>query len=64
MVFNHIISQEDHNAYKGYLVLPPAGTSRPRSFFCIKVYGVNEILKATADRYAQMGFVVLCPNVY
>lgn len=29
-----------------------------------EAYGVNESLKATADRYAQMGFIVLCPNLY
>lgn len=63
MVFNHTISQEGQNPYKGYLALPPAGTG-PGIVLLHEVYGVNESLKATADRYAQMGFVVLCPNLY
>lgn len=62
-IFNHTISREGLNDFKGYLSLPVTGKG-PGIVLLHEVYGINDSLKATADRYAQMGFVVLCPNLY
>ncbi|WP_438821009.1 dienelactone hydrolase family protein [Cupriavidus taiwanensis] len=50
-------------AYDGYLALPPAGTG-PGLVLFQEIFGVNRHIRTVAEQYAQLGFVVLAPDVF
>lgn len=57
------IPAPDGRAYDGYLALPPAG-SGPGLVLFQEIFGVNRHIRAVAEQYAQLGFVVLAPDVF
>ncbi|MCY1266010.1 Carboxymethylenebutenolidase [compost metagenome] len=57
------IPASDGGAYEGYLALPPTGTG-PGLVLFQEISGVNRHIRAVADQYAQLGFVVLAPDVF
>jgi len=63
MIFNKVITEEDGKEFRAYVARPPAGQG-PGIVLLHEVYGVNDSLKATADKLAAEGFVVYCPNLY
>lgn len=57
------IPAADGRLYQGYLALPPAGTG-PGIVLLQEIFGVNRHIQAVAEQYAQLGFVVLAPDVF
>ncbi len=57
------IPAADGRAYHGYLALPPARTG-PGIVLFQEIFGVNRHIQAVAEQYAQLGFVVLAPDVF
>lgn len=57
------IPAADGRAYQGYLALPPARTG-PGIVLFQEIFGVNRHIQAVAEQYAQLGFVVLAPDVF
>lgn len=53
----------DGRAYEGYFCLPPAGTG-PGLVLFPEIFGVNRHIRAVAEQYALLGFVVLAPDVF
>ena len=53
----------DGRAYHGYLALPPARTG-PGIVLFQEIFGVNRHIRTVAEQYAQLGFVVLAPDVF
>ena len=50
-------------SFAGHLTLPPGG-SGPGIVLLQEIFGVNEYLISAAARYAALGYVVLCPDLY
>lgn len=57
------IQAKDGGSFKGYLSLPPAG-SGPGLVVLQEIFGVNEAIRATADYFAEEGYVVLAPDMF
>lgn len=57
------ITAPDGRIYEGYLALPPAGAG-PGLVLFQEIFGVNRHIRAVAEQYAQLGFVVLAPEVF
>lgn len=57
------IPAPDGRAYEGYLALPPTGIG-PGLVLFQEIFGVNRHIRAVAEQYAQLGFVVLTPDVF
>lgn len=49
--------------FSGHLSLPEAGTG-PGILLLQEIFGVNEYLVAVADRLAELGYVVLAPDLF
>src|SRR5690606_28342946 len=49
--------------FSGYLALPPAGKG-PGRVLLQEIFGVNETMRATADYFAEEGYVVLVPDLF
>lgn len=49
--------------FSGYLALPEAG-SGPGLVLAQEIFGVNHVMKAIADKYAEEGYVVLVPDLF
>ncbi|MEE8294659.1 MAG: dienelactone hydrolase family protein, partial [Sphingomonadales bacterium] len=50
-------------SFSGYLALPPGGTG-PGLVLAQEIFGVNHVMKALADKYAEEGYVVLVPDLF
>lgn len=50
-------------AFDAYLALPPSG-SGPGLVLLQEIFGINDFMKATADLYAEEGYVVLVPDLF
>lgn len=57
------IRAEDGGTFSGYLALPEAG-SGPGMVLIQEIFGVNAEIRATADRLAEEGYVVLTPDLF
>lgn len=57
------ITTEDGAAFEGYLALPTAGTG-PGLLIFQEIFGVNDAIQATADYFAEEGYVVLAPDMF
>jgi carboxymethylenebutenolidase len=53
----------DGGEFGGYLA-PPASSRSAGVVLLQEIFGVNEVMRATADWYAARGFVVLCPDLF
>lgn len=49
--------------FSGYLALPRGG-SGPGLVLAQEIFGVNHVMKAIADQYAEEGYVVLVPDLF
>ncbi len=50
-------------SFSGYLALPESG-SGPGLVLAQEIFGVNHVMKALADKYAEEGYVVLVPDLF
>ncbi len=57
------IRAHDGGTFKGYLALPSCGKGQG-IVLIQEIFGVNDVMRGLADRYAQRGFVVLCPDLF
>jgi carboxymethylenebutenolidase len=57
------IKAADDGGFQGYLALPPAGKG-PGLMILQEIFGVNEAIRATADYFAEEGYVVLAPDMF
>jgi carboxymethylenebutenolidase len=57
------IKAKDGGTFQGYLALPPAGKG-PGLMIMQEIFGVNEAMRATADYFAEEGYVVLVPDMF
>ena len=48
----------------GYLVEPKAGAAAPAVVVLQEWWGVNEQIKGVAQRYAELGYRALVPDLY
>ena len=57
------ITARDGGTFGGYLALPPGGAG-PGLIVAQEVFGVNKSMRATADDFAEEGYVVLVPDLF
>src|SRR6185503_18362730 len=57
-----VLSSEG-NEFEAYMA-EPAGGKGPGLVLLQEIFGVNRDMRAIADRYAALGFVVLCPDLF
>ncbi len=62
-VFNTVITEENGQQLKAYVAKPKSGKG-PGLVLMHEVYGVTKGLTEIADKFAEAGFVVACPNMY
>jgi carboxymethylenebutenolidase len=53
----------DGGEFAAYLALPAVGKG-PGIVLIQEIFGVNDVMRDIADRYAELGFVVLCPDLF
>ncbi|HKP10591.1 MAG TPA: dienelactone hydrolase family protein [Blastocatellia bacterium] len=53
----------DGGEFAAYLALPASGKG-PGIVLIQEIFGVNDVMRDIADRYAELGFVVLCPDLF
>ncbi|MCH8322848.1 MAG: dienelactone hydrolase family protein [Proteobacteria bacterium] len=49
--------------FSGYLALPEGG-SGPGLVIAQEIFGINHVMKAVADKFAEEGYVVLVPDLF
>lgn len=57
------IKSDRENRFQGYLSLPASGKG-PGLLVFQEIFGVNAAIRATADYFAEEGFVVLAPDMF
>ncbi|MHA1536371.1 MAG: dienelactone hydrolase family protein [Alphaproteobacteria bacterium] len=57
------IKEKDAGTFEGYLALPPSGQG-PGLMILQEIFGVNQAMRATADYFAEEGYVVLVPDLF
>ena len=57
------IKAKDGGTFQGYLALPEGGKG-PGLMVLQEIFGVNEAMRATADYFAEEGYVVLVPDMF
>ena len=57
------ITAPDGGTFTGHLALPDSGNGAGVLLFQ-EIFGVGEFLKSKADDLAELGYVVLCPDVF
>src|SRR6266404_5398568 len=60
--FIEVVAQ-DGGRFNAYVARPAQG-SGPGLVLLQEIFGVNDTMKATADRYAEEGYVVLVPDLF
>ena len=53
----------DSDTFTGYLAVPASG-SGPGLVLIQEIFGVNAQIRATADLFAEEGYVVLAPDLF
>jgi carboxymethylenebutenolidase len=53
----------DGGQFAAYLAVPASGKG-PGIVLAQEIFGVNDVMRAIADQYAELGFVVLCPDLF
>lgn len=61
---NVTFKRPDGQDCSGYLVEPQAGAAAPAVVVIQEWWGVNEQIKGVAQRYAELGFRALVPDLY
>jgi carboxymethylenebutenolidase len=57
------ITSENGQAFEGYLAAPTSGKG-PGLLIFQEIFGVNDAIRATADYFAEEGYVVLAPDMF
>ncbi len=57
------IAAPDGGTFAGHLTVPDGGNG-PGLLLLQEIFGVGDFLKAKADDLAELGYVVLCPDVF
>jgi len=57
------IKAKDGGKFQGYLAMPNSGKG-PGLMILQEIFGVNEAMRATADYFAEEGYVVLVPDMF
>ena len=57
------ITARDGGTFKAYLAKPATG-SGPGMVVIQEIFGINEYVRRTADRFAEEGYVVLAPDLF
>src|SRR3954470_5960701 len=57
------ISAADGGQFRGHLAVPDAGQG-PGVLLLQEIFGVGDFIKSKADDLAELGYVVLCPDVF
>ncbi|MDF1722112.1 MAG: dienelactone hydrolase family protein [Minwuia sp.] len=63
MGLNTVITTKDGEEFGGYLAMPKSG-SGPGVVVIQEIFGVNDVMRGTADWLASEGFVALCPDLF
>lgn len=58
-----IKAQDGAASFKGYLALPSGGKG-PGLVIGQEIFGINDTMRATADMYAEEGYVALVPDLF
>jgi carboxymethylenebutenolidase len=58
-----IKSRDGAGSFKGYLALPSGGKG-PGLVIGQEIFGINDNMRATADMYAEEGYVTLVPDLF
>jgi carboxymethylenebutenolidase len=53
----------DGGEFAAYLAVPASGKG-PGIILVQEIFGVNDVMRDIADHYAELGFVVLCPDLF
>lgn len=64
MTLDTLIAEQDGKKFKGYLSVPKSEGPVPALILMHEVYGVNSGIRQLANRFAEEGFLTLCPNMY
>ena len=57
------ITSADGGTFGGYLALPPGGRG-PGLVVAQEIFGVNQVMRALCDGFAEAGYVALCPDLF
>lgn len=57
------IPARDGGEFSGYLALPEGGAG-PGIVVAQEIFGVNQVMRQVADRFAEEGYVVLVPDLF
>src|SRR6476660_8788066 len=57
------VTAADGGTFSGHLTVPEAGNG-PGILLLQEIFGVGDFLKEKASDLAELGFVVLCPDVF
>lgn len=60
---NAIIAAEDGKSFSAY-VTTTDNTKKPGLVVCAEAFGVNSHMRSLADRYSEMGFTVIVPDIF
>lgn len=58
-----IPAKDGSGEFRAYLALPASGKG-PGIVLAQEIFGINEFVRATADYYAEEGYVVLAPDLF
>jgi carboxymethylenebutenolidase len=58
-----IVRAEDGGEFRAYLATPERG-SGPGLVLLQEIFGVNPYMRDVADRYAEEGYVAVCPDLF
>jgi len=58
------ISAEDGGTFQAYRAAPPSAADAPGIVLIQEIFGVNKVMRDLADRYAALGYHVLCPDIF
>lgn len=61
--FVEVSARDGSGSFRAYLAVPPSGRG-PGIVVAQEIFGINEFVRATADRYAEEGYVVIAPDLF
>src|ERR1051326_5978965 len=53
----------DGGDFEAYLAVPTSGKG-PGIVLLQEIFGVNNVMRNIADHYAELGFTVICPDLF
>src|SRR5512141_358040 len=58
-----VLGRDDGRAFDGYLARPDAGRA-PGVMVLHDMFGLHDVIRAVADRFAGLGYAALVPNLF